>query len=226
MQYNTTKETAIKALNLCIYFFIWIGSDLKHLDEMIPFYILIIIIAWSYGSSTTHPNCLNKEIFLCPMTKEEQKKYLLRHYWSKIAKNMVVATVFSGVLVVVKWMSFPGFLCLMSSQFLINVVAHLHLEISTVEKKYSSKAFEQLKDYGIARGIVWIIGIVSWFVTLQYATEGKWLLRNGMIVALSIQLMASLAFIKAYRKPLFRCAMDSELIYLYENDKKGAKKIG
>ena len=201
---------------------IW-GFDDIQLKQMVFVFILLINLIWIYVSSTSYPNCLTKELFLCPMTLRERKRYLLRHYWDKTIKNMLIFLIGSTLMVVMGWMNRLGAGLLFMSQLLMNLTAHLHLDIGKIQQQ-SKKKMKDLKGYSVSRAIMLFVGIFTWSIIAEYAIWDGWEFNLIICILMSIQVIASLTFIGVYSKPLFECGINSELVYLQQGTKEGVKK--
>lgn len=192
-----------------IYIMTVISLDLKNIKELLLRYILTINMFWIIISSQYYPNCLTKELFLCPMTKREQKSYLLRHYREKIIWNMLITIGFCCLFVAAKYMHILGMILLVVSQLLINLTSHLYIDTSEIQRAYRSRK-HVLKGYEISRIIMVGVGGIAWIIILFYAIEASSKLSIGMLIIISIQVLASLYFLKVYSKPLFEYGMNSE----------------
>ena len=217
------KEAILTILYMYFIVFLNLITRSDHINQLIPDYILVANMVWIFVSSKNYPNCLNKELFLCPMTKEEQKYYLVRHYRKKIMCNMGIYIGCSSIFVAIGWMNLSGMFALMLSQFLLNITSHIHVDTSAIEKKYNSEAYG-LKNYEGSRIGLILISILAWAVIRFYAIYGSKILGIAMIMALSVQVLASFYFLKRYSKPIFEYATNSEMIYLQQVDKKGVQK--
>lgn len=209
---------------ICVVFGITIiNMWSENLKEILTYYILMGNMIWILLSSKTYPNALTKELYLCPMTKGEQKKYLLKHYREKIIGNMLIATGVNFLFVAIGWMQTTGMTLLLVSQLLINLTSHLYMDTSEIRRSHRSEEYS-IKGYEVSRNSLIGIGLICWLILFFDAVEGAKELSAGVLITISIQAVTSLLFLKVYSKPLFECGMDSELNYLHEVGKKEVKK--
>lgn len=66
--------------------------------SLAEYYILACLLLFGVYSSQVHPVGMSKLQYLCPMSKQERKAYLLKSYWLKIGVIVAVSAIAVAVL--------------------------------------------------------------------------------------------------------------------------------
>ena len=69
--------------------------------SLAEYYILACLLLFSMYSSQVHPIGMSKLQYLCPMSRQERRDYLLKSYWLKIGVIVAVSAIVVAVLEIV-----------------------------------------------------------------------------------------------------------------------------
>lgn len=86
--------------------FLWSDHSEYRVGNMIIYYVLVVLMLFSFYSDMLHPIGMTKLMYLCPMSASQRRQYLLRSYWFKIAVSIgVTGTVLLvlGALEMINW---------------------------------------------------------------------------------------------------------------------------
>ncbi len=146
LQYIEWKEVLKKTWSTQVFFILDMWAGTEEMKVLLFNIILIFNMIWIIISSEKYPNSLNKELILCPMSIEERKYYLYRHYGSKIMGNMLVLFVLLCVALIGGWINKSGMFFLLMSQLWMNLTTHLHIRVKDTQKEQLEESYG-LKGY-------------------------------------------------------------------------------
>ncbi len=223
LQNTDFKSLLDRMFTVCIILIINAFTIADNIQEVLLYGLFGITALWIWIEPEYYPNCLPKELLLCPMTHKERKKYLYRHYWDKIMRNMLVVLIEVGILLAFRKIQLFGIGLLLLNQFLFSLVSHLYLDISHIVKTQKTKA-NALRGYVASRVIYLCIGIITGLCVIDYVIGHSKEITMGVYIMLGLQLITSIFLVARYSKPLFECGLESRLIGSNEVAKKRSKK--
>lgn len=118
------------------WFFIYMGIILpiiifsggaESFRQILAYYVLMLPVAFELFAVPLHPFALPKIMYLCPMTEQERREYLVKSYWMKVLFPCIVELVVVIGLAVTGW--YNNFL--LGQFFTLNTMLVLSVSLQT-----------------------------------------------------------------------------------------------
>ena len=201
---------------------IWYDESLKAIGAC---YSLGIVMLISLVVSRLYPNCLTKEMLLCPLSQSERKYYLIRHYWNKVLANIALYIIVGSILLWYQMIHLKGFLVLGIHCILWSLTNHIYVDTTALEKSNTNRG-KRSKNCMAWQVTTEIIGIFCWLIDFGYAIDDHNTTFDEVIVAIEIvvQLLLSIKVIKRYGRILFEYGANGEYKYWDYDEIKGHKR--
>jgi len=205
-----------------VYAWGFINIYMGDIKQIVAYILLAINIGWAFVSPRMYPNALTKELFLCPITKAQQRKYLLNNIRHRTLRDYLLCLVSIGIAVVIGGIHLSGAIAVFVSYVLCHLSNQFYIDVSDISPSIREKVYG-LKGYSVKRVCLNVFSMIVWVIVFYYANgpiSGDQLLIS---ILLGIQLIAVVIFIRRYGKNLIECGIDSELMCFRESTpKKGA----
>ena len=176
--WKTTSQTSASILAVLIVFMVevilWV-DDFSVTERIIIYGGYDVPFVFSWYANVIHPMVLSKMFYLCPMNKDERKKYIVNSYIFKIAFSMAVSV--PGLILVVIYFGFDPLMLITAviSNLIINIMIPTELYMKeNVEADIGNLfyfdyiyAYEEWKDKECAIKIALVLAITT-FANLNF----------------------------------------------------------
>lgn len=208
---------------LLVYFYLFlfpIRSEAS-IQEVITYYSLTVILFMSLVWSRRYPNYLEEEMILCPLSKMDRRNFLMSQYWRKVLGNSALFIIGASILLGLNFIHLVGFFMLLVFCILWNLVNHLYVDTSALNKEQGHLA-QVLRGHMVWQAVNEACFIIIWNVLSIIAMDDtleKWEINLG-IGLIGILFLLSIKLIKKYGKALFEYGISGESVYFNKAAKK------
>ncbi|MFA9464492.1 MAG: hypothetical protein ACERKN_09405 [Velocimicrobium sp.] len=151
--------------------------------------------------SRMYPNRLSKTMFLCPMKKEERKRYIVSAYWIRVLIPIALFALIGLILVGVYQISVESYVFLLASEALFIIGTNLY-----IEAKISGYTFWQMMVQ--LYGLIFIVSCIGY--TSDLGTPLKTWEFLIFFVLLLLQGAATTKLVVSYWRTVLEVALDYE----------------
>ncbi len=183
------------------------------ISEVMTYYGILFPIMIGLLLSRMYSNGINKTMFLCPLEKEERKRYLVSAYWLRVIVPTFLFILIGTVLVGTHNISMKSFLILVVSETMYFIASNLYLEAAYQKPDYEKK--HNLSGYTFWQIVAQIFGLFFMVVCISFAGDLNvpFQSMNFAIIffLLVVQFAITIKVVLGYWEKVMRIAIDYEM---------------
>lgn len=195
--------------------FLWSDHSEHQAGNMISYYVLAVLMLFSFYSDMLHPIGMTKLMYLCPMSERQRRQYLIHSYWFKIAVSTgvtLLGLLVLGVLHLINW-AYAGLMFLNIVE--ITLCCSLMMEKRMKESLEKKKLFmlSNSRDGWETFGIVLAL-LLGFFMLLSVNWQEEMIGILGIVMAiimLAVELPIAIRTVKRVND-VIRMAMNYETL--------------
>lgn len=194
------------------------------ISRAVTYYGILFPLMIGLLLSRMYPNGLNKTMFLCPLEKEERKRYLVSAYWLRVIVPTFLFMLIGAILVGTHNISMKSYLIIYVSETMYFIASNLYLEAAYQKPDYEKK--HNLSGYTSWQIVAQLFGLFFMVICIGFAGDLYVPFRSMdfaiIFLLLMIQFAITMKIVLGYWEKVMWIATDYELSLVGSGKKEKA----
>jgi len=172
MHWKERLQNVFKNGSWFAYLYLMIVPAFEYTDKIsraMTYYGILFPLMIGLLLSRMYSNGLNKTMFLCPLEKEERKRYLVSAYWLRVSIPTILFMLIGSILVAIHNISMKAFPILIISETMFFIATNLYLEAAYQKPDYEKK--HNLSGYTFWQIVAQVFGLGFMVICMGLAQD-------------------------------------------------------